>query len=44
MADEIEVDASIVESEIEIEQGVNSVLDELYSQKTSIWGLIKTLL
>ena len=44
MADEIEVDASIVESEIEIEQGVNSVLDELSSQKTSIWGLIKTLL
>ncbi|MDA0648150.1 MAG: hypothetical protein O3B00_03165 [archaeon] len=44
MADEIEVDAPIVESEIEIEQGVNSVLDELSSQKTSIWGLIKTLL
>ena len=44
MADEIEVDASIVKSEIEIEQGVNSVLDELSSQKTSIWGLIKTLL
>ena len=44
MADEIEVDASTVKSEIEIEQGVNSVLDELSSQKTSIWGLIKTLL
>ena len=44
MADEIEVGASTVKSEIEIEQGVNSVLDELSSQKTSVWGLIKTLL
>ena len=44
MADEIEVDASTVESEIEIEQGVNLLLDELTSQKTSIWSLIKTLL
>ncbi len=44
MADEIEANASTVESEIAIEQGVNLVLDELSSQKTSIWGLIKTLL
>jgi hypothetical protein len=44
VADEIEVDASTVESEIEIEQGVNLLLDELTSQKTSIWSLIKTLL
>ena len=44
MADEIEVGASTVESEIEMEQGVNSVLDELSNQKTSIWGLVKTLL
>jgi hypothetical protein len=44
VADEIEANASTVESEIAIEQGVNLVLDELSSQKTSIWGLIKTLL
>ncbi len=44
MADEIEANASKVESEIEIEQPVNPVLDELSNQKTSIWGLIKTLL
>ena len=44
MADEIGANASTVESEIAIEQGVNLVLDELSSQKTSIWGLIKTLL
>lgn len=44
MADDIEANASAVESEIAIEQGVNSVLEELSSQKTSIWGLIKTLL
>ena len=44
MADEIEANASTVESEIEIKQPVNSVLDELSSQKTSIWGLVKTLL
>lgn len=44
MADEIEANASTVESEMAIEQVVNSVLDELSSQKTSIWGLIKTLL
>ena len=44
MADEIEANASTVESEIAIEQGVNLLLDELTSQKTSIWSLIKTLL
>jgi len=44
VADEIEANASTVESEIAIEQGVNLVLDELSSQKTSIWSLIKTLL
>ena len=44
MADEIEANASTVESGSEIELGVNLVLDELSSQKTSIWGLIKTLL
>ena len=44
MADDIGADASTVESESEIEHGVNSVLDELSSQKTSIWGLVKTLL
>lgn len=44
MADDIEANASTVESEMVIEQVVNSVLDDLSSQKTSIWGLIKTLL
>ena len=44
MADDIEANASTVESEIAIERGVNAGLEELSSQKTSIWGLIKTLL
>jgi hypothetical protein len=44
VADEIGANASTVESEIAIEQGVNLLLDELTSQKTSIWSLIKTLL
>lgn len=44
MADKIEANASKVESEIKIDQPVNPVLDELSNQKTSIWGLLKTLL
>ena len=44
MADELEADASTVDSETSDEHIDNSVLSELANQQTSIWGLIKTLL
>jgi hypothetical protein len=44
VADGIEANASTVESESEMAQGGNSVLDELSSQKTSLWNLVKILL
>lgn len=44
MADELEADASAIDSKTNIEHSDNSVLNELADQQTSIWGLIKTLL
>jgi len=44
VADELEADASTVDSETSNEHIDNSVLSELANQQTSIWGLIKTLL
>ena len=44
MSDELEANASTIDSETNIEHSDNSVLSELANQQTSIWGLIKTLL
>ena len=44
VSDELEVDASQIDSETNVENHDNSVLTELANQQTSIWGLIKTLL
>ena len=44
VSDELEADASTIDSETNIEHDDNSVLTELANQQTSIWGLVKTLL
>jgi len=44
VADELEADASTIDSETEIVNGEDSVFNDLANQQTSIWGLIKTLL